>query len=258
MTDPQTDPAGPALSSVAARRLAGVEESTRRLLQTVAGIGAEAVAGPSALPGWTRGHVLAHLARNADSLVNLLDGARTGTDIPQYSSEEARDRDIEEGAPRPVAEQLADLRTSGARFAAAAALLPDGAWAAEVKHRSGAVFPAAEIPWKRLAEVEYHHVDLDAGYTPEQWPEEFATAEYRRLAEKLAGPAGAGLPAVELLAVELPAEDTAERSVIGAGTPALTVEGPVRALLAWLSGRADGAGLRRTPGTDLPVLPPLG
>ncbi|WP_406112148.1 maleylpyruvate isomerase family mycothiol-dependent enzyme [Kitasatospora purpeofusca] len=257
-TEPQTDPAAPSLAAVAARRLAEVEESTRLLLRTVAGIGAEAVAGPSALPGWTRGHVLAHLARNADSLVNLLDGARTGTDIPQYPSPEARDRDIEEGAPRPVDEQLADLRASGARFGAAAALLPDGAWAAEVKHRSGAVFPAAEIPRRRLAEVEYHHVDLDAGYTPAHWPEEFAVTEFRQLAEKLAGPAGAGLPAAELLAVELLAEDTAERAVIGAGTPALTVEGPVRALLAWLSGRSDGAGLRRTPGTVLPVLPPLG
>ncbi|WP_082558494.1 maleylpyruvate isomerase family mycothiol-dependent enzyme [Kitasatospora sp. MBT66] len=260
MTDPQTDPRtgpqtdpAPSLPAVAARRLAEVEESTRLLLRTVAGIGAEAAAGPSALPGWTRGHVLAHLARNADSLVNLLDGARTGTDIPQYPSQEARDRDIEEGAPRPVDEQLADLRASHARFVAAAALLPDGAWATEVKHRSGAVFPAAEIPWRRLAEVEYHHVDLDAGYTPAHWPEEFAATEFRQLAEKLAGPAGAGLPAVELLA-----EDPAERAVIGAGTPALTVEGPVRALLAWLSGRSDGAALRRIPGTDLPVLPPLG
>ncbi|MEV0474381.1 maleylpyruvate isomerase N-terminal domain-containing protein, partial [Streptomyces prunicolor] len=28
------------------------------------------VAEPSRLPGWSRGHVLAHLARNADALVN--------------------------------------------------------------------------------------------------------------------------------------------------------------------------------------------
>ena len=36
------------------------------------------VAGPSRLPGWSRGHVLSHLARNADALVNLLTWARTG------------------------------------------------------------------------------------------------------------------------------------------------------------------------------------
>ncbi|MFE6866855.1 maleylpyruvate isomerase family mycothiol-dependent enzyme [Kitasatospora sp. NPDC057692] len=250
MTDPSTDPQSAAASATAARYLALVEEATRHLLHTVGELKPAAVAEPSALPGWTRGHVLAHLARNADSLVNLLDGARTGTDIPQYPSEEARDRGIEEGAPRPAEVQLADLRDSGARFAAAAALLPAGAWAAEVRHRSGLLFPAREIPWRRLMEVEYHHVDLDAGYTPAHWPAEFACAEFRRLADRLSG---ADLPAVELFA-----EDTAERAVIGTGTPVLAVEGPVRALLAWLSGRADGDGLRRTPDTALPVLPPLG
>ncbi|MFC5666249.1 maleylpyruvate isomerase family mycothiol-dependent enzyme [Kitasatospora misakiensis] len=241
MTDPQT---------AAASWLSQVEESTRHLLHTVAELKPEAVAEPSALPGWTRGHVLAHLARNADSLVNLLNGARTGTDIPQYASNEVRDQDIERDAPRPLDVQLADLRASDDRFTAAAALLPPEAWSASVRHRTGYTFPAADIPWKRLMEVEYHHVDLDAGYTPAHWPEAFATAEFRRLAAKLAG---ADLPAVELLA-----EDTGDTGLIGTGEPVLTVRGPVRALLAWLSGRSTGADLARTPDTALPRLPPLG
>ncbi|MER7751745.1 maleylpyruvate isomerase family mycothiol-dependent enzyme [Kitasatospora sp. NPDC097643] len=245
MTDPQSAAAS------AASWLSQVEESTQRLLTTVAELKPDAVAEPSALPGWTRGHVLAHLARNADSLVNLLNGARTGTDIPQYASTEARDADIERDAPRPVDVQLADLRDSHARFAAAAAPMTAEAWGAEVRHRTGYVFPASDIPWKRLAEVEYHLVDLDTGYAPADWPELFAATEYRRLAAKLAG--AEGLPAVELVA-----EDTGDRAVIGSGTPELTVEGPYRALLAWLSGRSDGAGLRRTPDTALPQLPPLG
>ncbi|MFJ3215770.1 maleylpyruvate isomerase family mycothiol-dependent enzyme [Kitasatospora sp. NPDC086801] len=245
MTDPQTAAAS------AAQYLAQVEESTRHLLHTAAELKPEAVAGPSALPGWTRGHVLAHIARNADSLVNLLNGARTGTDIPQYASSEARDRQIEEDAPRPVDVQLADLEASHRRFAAAAAPLPAEAWTTEVRHRTGYVFPASDIPRKRLLELEYHHVDLDAGYTPAHWPEAFAVAEFHKLAEGLAGDA-------ELPAVQLVADDTEDRAVIGAGTPALTVEGPVRALTAWLSGRSDGATLRRTPGTALPQLPPMG
>ncbi|GAB7180476.1 maleylpyruvate isomerase family mycothiol-dependent enzyme [Kitasatospora sp. Ki12] len=244
MTDPQSAAAS------AASWLDQVEESTQRLLQTVAELKPDAVAEPSALPGWTRGHVLAHLARNADSLVNLLNGARTGTDIPQYASGEARDADIERDAPRPLEVHLADLRDSHARFAEAAALLPDEAWTAEVRHRTGYVFPASDIPHKRLLEVEYHHVDLAAGHTPAHWPEDFATAQFRKLAESLAG---AGLPAVRLVAT-----DTEDRAVIGTGEPALTVEGPVRALLAWLSGRSAGADLRRTPDTDLPPLPPMG
>ncbi|MER7673781.1 maleylpyruvate isomerase family mycothiol-dependent enzyme [Kitasatospora sp. NPDC096128] len=244
MTDPQS------AAAHAAERLALVADSTRELLQTVAELKPEAVAEPSALPGWTRGHVLTHIARNADSLVNLLTGARTGTDIPQYASENAREEDIQEGAGRPLDEQLADLRESDERFLAAAALMTDEDWAAEVRHRSGAVFPAWELVWKRLGELEYHAVDLDAGYTPARWPEAFAVVEFRKLVAKLAG---ADLPAVELVA-----EDTGDTGLIGTGEPALTVRGPVRSLLAWLAGRSDGADLKRTPDTALPQLPPLG
>ncbi|MGA5819519.1 maleylpyruvate isomerase family mycothiol-dependent enzyme [Kitasatospora sp. NPDC094028] len=245
-----TDPQSAAVS--AASWLARAEESTQRLLTTVAALEPDAVTGPSALPGWTRGHVLAHLARNADSLVNLLNGARTGTDIPQYASNEARDQDIERDAPRPLDVQLADLRDSHARFAEAAALMTAEAWTAGVKHRSGYVFPAHEIPMKRLLELDYHHVDLDAGYTPAQWSEAFAVSQFRRLAKVLEG--DDDLDA----AVELIADDTEDRAVIGLGTPSLTARGPVRALAAWLSGRSDGADLRRTPDTELPWLPPMG
>ncbi|MGW7442736.1 maleylpyruvate isomerase family mycothiol-dependent enzyme [Kitasatospora sp. NPDC054795] len=250
MTDPQpTDPHSAA--AAAARHLSLVEESTRHLLHTAAELKPEALAEPSALPGWTRGHVLAHLARNADSLVNLLTGARTGTDVPQYASNEARDQDIERDAPRPLEVQLADLRESHERFLAAAALMAPEAWAVGVRHRSGYVFPAFDIPGKRVVELEFHHVDLDGGYTPAHWPQEFAVTRFRGLAEGLAGEAG--LPAVELVA-----DDTEDRAVIGTGTPALTVEGPVRALTAWLSGRSTGDGLRHAPGTTLPRLPPMG
>ncbi|MDP9404828.1 MAG: maleylpyruvate isomerase N-terminal domain-containing protein, partial [Actinomycetota bacterium] len=49
------------------RDIALVAGATERLLTTTAGLGDDAVAGPSALPGWSVGHVLGHLARNADS-----------------------------------------------------------------------------------------------------------------------------------------------------------------------------------------------
>ncbi|MGW3039425.1 maleylpyruvate isomerase family mycothiol-dependent enzyme [Kitasatospora sp. NPDC001159] len=237
-------------AALATERLNLVEASTRRMLESVSALLPEAVAEPSALPGWTRGHVLAHIARNADSLVNLLTGARTGTDIPQYASEQARDQGIEDGAGRPLDTQLADLRESHEGFAAAAALMTDEDWAAEVRHRSGAVFPACDLVWKRLAEVEYHLVDLAGGYSPAEWPEEFAVTEFHKLALKLHG--------TELPRIELVAEDTGDLGLIGSGPVSLAVHGPLRALLAWLTGRSDGADLRRTPDTALPQLPPLG
>src|SRR6266568_3680678 len=76
-------------------RLAG---ATDRLLATAAGQARE----PSLLPGWSRGHVLVHLARNADGLRNLLIWARTGVVTPQYPSQQARDDAIEAGAGRPA------------------------------------------------------------------------------------------------------------------------------------------------------------
>ncbi|WP_371479119.1 maleylpyruvate isomerase family mycothiol-dependent enzyme [Kitasatospora sp. NBC_00315] len=251
----------PSAAATAAARLLLVADSTAQLLRTVAELKPTAVGEPSALPGWTRGHVLAHLARNADSLVNLLDSARTGRDIPQYPTAESRDQDIESGAPRPLDVQLADLHEASERFAAAATLLHEAAWDAEVRHRTGNAFSACDVPWKRLMEVEYHHVDLDAGHTPAHWPEEFAVAEFRRLAARLDG-------AAELPAALLIADDSADRARIGApaDTPALTVEGPIRALTAWLSGRSDGDGLQvhrdgvqlADARTALPPLPALG
>jgi maleylpyruvate isomerase len=61
----------------------------------------EEFGGPSLLPGWTRAHVLAHLAGNADAQVNFLTWARTGVETPPYASDEARDQEIaERSAPR--------------------------------------------------------------------------------------------------------------------------------------------------------------
>jgi maleylpyruvate isomerase len=241
--------------------LAEVVEATERLLHTAAELSPEQLGGPSALPGWTRGHVLAHLARNADSLVNLLTGARTGTHIPQYADDQERERGIVEGAGRPLQEQLADLRASQERFAAAAAALSADDWAFRVRHRHGYTFPASDIPGKRLQELEYHHVDLDAGYTPAHWSASFAVRELGRLAARYRG--AEGVPAVRLLV------ETGEQELrIGdtAAAPELTVEGPVRGLVASLSGRADGDGLQvhrdgsqlADPRTALPRLPPMG
>src|SRR6266568_1849145 len=83
---------------------------------------------PSLLPGWTRGHVLTHIARNADGMVNLLHWARTGTQTPMYASPESRAADIEAGAGRPAAGLAADVRESAATLAAAAAAMPGDAW----------------------------------------------------------------------------------------------------------------------------------
>ena len=230
MTAPAPHPAQAAAAHTALAAVAAAEE---RLQRTVRRMRPEQVFEPSALPGWTRGHVLAHLARNADALGNLLTGARTGAPTPMYPSPQARDEGIEAGARRPLPEQLQDLRDSAQRLAEVAATLPDLAWAVEVPHRTGA-FPASGVPAKRLREVEYHHVDLALDYTPEQWPADFVGLELGQLTERHLA---SGALSRELL------------DRLGAD--------PGHARLAWLSGRSDGSGLV-VPAADLPPLPALG
>ena len=100
------------------RDAAEAAAATEQLIDSAAGLSAEDLAAPSLLPGWTRGHILAHVARNADALVNLLEWARTGEETPMYPDAATRDRDIEAGAPRSLEEHLEDLRDSAARFTA--------------------------------------------------------------------------------------------------------------------------------------------
>ena len=87
-----------------------VQEGQSLLEQAVgASLSDESVGEPSGLPGWTRGHVLTHLSRNADALVNLLTWARTGVPIPMYSSSDQRNSDIEAGSRRGLGAQLDDV-----------------------------------------------------------------------------------------------------------------------------------------------------
>ena len=69
--------------------------ATRRLVRTIDALTDEQYAEPSGLPDWTRAHVAAHLALNAEGLAGALTGIVTGRDIPMYRSQEDRDADIE-------------------------------------------------------------------------------------------------------------------------------------------------------------------
>ena len=249
MTTP--DLSAPADPAAAAAELNGrLRGATERLLRTAAELSDDQVREPSLLPGWSRGHVVTHLARNADGLGNLLIWARTGTETPMYATPEAREEGIEAGAGRSAAGLLADLEDAAAGFAAEAQRLGDADWAAEVQGAQGRWHAAWYTLWRRLSEVEIHHVDLDAGYGSADWPARFAAQRLANTAHDFARP---DCPHVTLRAPESDAE-----YVIGTGDgePALIVAGPTPELLAWLIGRSDGAGLTADPAGPLPPLPP--
>ena len=155
-----------------------IDQATQRLLGTARIITDPDLRVPSMLPGWTRGHVLAHVARNADGMRNVLAGVRTGQDRPAYASAEAREAGIEQDAGRRATEQAADLASSAMALRTVARQLPDAGWQVPVRMLDGTdFFPAAELLTRRLAEVELHHCDLSAGYGPGDWSAFFADME---------------------------------------------------------------------------------
>lgn len=224
-----------------------VDDATARLLHTVTAFDAADIAAASLLPGWTRGHVLTHVARNADGFVNLLTAARTGDLIPMYASAAARAADIEAGAARPPAAQLDDLRRTADRFAEAVAAMPAEAWTATVQTPRGPRV-AALLVWGRLREVEVHHVDLAADYRPTDWPEAFSHRLLHEVVADLSDRSAAP-------AMVLRFDGTTHELVVGDPEGAPTVTGPAPELAAWLIGRGTGEALTVTPDGFLPTPP---
>ncbi|MEU9714759.1 maleylpyruvate isomerase family mycothiol-dependent enzyme [Streptomyces sp. NPDC047976] len=224
--------------------LASVREATDRLLTAVAKLDNASLSEESHLPGWTRGHILAHLARNADALVNVLEGR------PMYESAAARDADIERDAGRPLEEHLTDLRDSGARFLATTEPAQD--WQRTVELRNGVTDLAANVPFRRLVEVELHHVDLNVGYELSDLPTEFADREIAFLADRWSG-----RPDVPPVTLQFSDGTFVARTGGTEGTP-VTLSGSREDLLGWLAGRGSkGAHLAIEAGDAVPELPAL-
>lgn len=211
--------------------LLALDQATTRLVRTAEALTDEEAAAPSLLPGWSRGHVLTHVARNADGMVRLVRWALTGEPSPMYPSPEAREADIEAGARRRASELAADVRDSADRLGTA---LEELAATEDVFDRLiifGAVRPGAEpdspartLPYARTREVEIHHVDLGtASYTEHDWPSDFV-----------------------------------ERTLlyVHARSGPVDVVGEPAEVLAWRLGRTTGPTVRRLDGSEPGQAPP--
>src|SRR5215469_76773 len=130
-----------------------MRDGTERLLGVVCALGDADLDEPSLLPGWSRRHLLAHIAANADALRNLVHWARTGEERRMYASSEQRDADIAKGARLPAAELRAWTESSARALAADLDSMPDAAWDAKVITAQGLTRSASEIPWMRVREV---------------------------------------------------------------------------------------------------------
>jgi maleylpyruvate isomerase len=230
-----------------ANALAWAGDGAAHLRGLMTRMGDDAFAAPSALPGWSRAHVLTHVARNADAMINLLTWARTKVPTPAYTSREQRDADIETGARRAPDEIRADVVSSSDRLAKVARVMPEQAWSAQVRNAQGREIPATDIPWLRAREMWIHAVDLDVGAA-------FADMPAPMVAELLTDVAASmgqksDCPPLRLVALDGRAWAVGDPSV------AVDVCGPAPELAAWLLGRSRGKNLKRPAGTPLPKLP---
>jgi maleylpyruvate isomerase len=140
-----------------------MREGTALLLAVTDRLTDDALRQPSALPGWSRAHVIGHVARNAEALGRLAAWARTGVPTPMYADRAQRAAEIDASAALPPATLRRELRATAADLETALAALAADTWQAEVRSALGRAIPAAEIPWMRVREVWLHCVDLAAG-----------------------------------------------------------------------------------------------
>ena len=202
--------------------VAGCASAHQRLLETLDALDDATVLQPSLLPGWTVGHVTTHLARQADSVIRVLEAAARGEPAERYpGGREQRAAEIDAGATRPAAEQAEDVRRTIWRLESAWARVPAEGWAL-TGTLLGQPEAVSDLPFRRWREVEVHHADLGlADFSWDDWSAGYVRRELSRLEMAWAARRPMGMTALP---------------------PAALALSPPRRL-AWLLGRLEVEGL---------------
>jgi maleylpyruvate isomerase len=210
----------------------------------------EWAAQPSALPGWSRGHVVAHLLGNAEGLLNLISWARSGTRTPMYPSRDARSAAIDERSQWPLSRLRDALAETAEEFGAACADLVEPLAAHDLEMGFGASVEAWEIPMMRVREIEIHRVDLADGYTADDWSGRFTLRTMAQVHRTFT--ARGDMPVASLRATNTGRVWSFDESEPPSSKPDLL--GHEADLLAWLIGRPHRS-IRTSDGSPLPVAP---
>jgi len=243
---PVTDVARPSPEMIA--------RADRALVRTVDGLTDADHAGASLLPGWTRAHVVAHLALNAEGLAGVLHGAHLGRPQAMYASPDARDSDIAELAAAGPSELRERFLASTGQFSEALEAMHPDDWDGRFERTPGGPgFALVNVALMRVREVEIHHADLGAGYSPVDWPADFRVLLLESMTKR-AYPAPFDVRPTDLDRTwhygdrHKEGEDGGDG---GDGEGGPVVSGTSAALGWWLTGRGAGEGLT----TDAAALP---
>ena len=119
--------------------------------------------GSSARDGWTRRHVIAHVAYHARALAHVVAGERTGAPVPMYPSAAARDTEIAGGATLPARALRHLFDHTVKHLDVEWRDLPDAGWGASVILMDGPVVPVSDLPRLRAVELWQGALDLGNG-----------------------------------------------------------------------------------------------
>ena len=173
-----------ALARTIDAQVSGCAAAHQRLLATLDGtLTDEACRSASLLSGWTRGHLLSHLARNAESHTRMFRAAMRGEASEQYpGGKPVRDQEIEAGATKSATQLVADVRTSIYALEAAWASATETTWMGHgiKSHGDGSRVFIHELLLFRWCETEVHHADLDLGFTWRDWSPQFVRYDLDR------------------------------------------------------------------------------
>ena len=137
-----------------------MQRESGMVMATVTSLADYELGKPSKCKGWTRAHVIAHLARGADAMTNLATWAVTGQETPAYESREKRDADIEAAAKLSAADLAADLERANARLLEAFQTLKEGVQVETLPTLFSGEINALSLPARRTTELIVHHDDL--------------------------------------------------------------------------------------------------
>ena len=224
--------------------LTGLDASAVALNRTVDALTTEELAEPSLLPGWTRAHVVAHLALNGRAFAGVLDGVGRGHQVAMYESDEQRDADIEEYVAADPSDLRDALLAATTELGDAVGAMDGEGWRGSfARTPGGATWPVSTVVTTRRREVEIHHVDLGTSYTPRDWPDDFVVELLDAVTVDHAGDGPFRIHATDL-----------DRGWTVGGEGGPVVRGTGADLGLWLTGRGNGEGL----GAGEQRLPELG